>query len=175
MTGSCFDVWIGSAFAATPHRVLILGESWYGETEPLSAYVPRWAAKTVRDNTFSRIFNSASGMHTERAAAADRLKFWNTIAFYNLVPGSIGATRASRPTTKDLRAGVSLLPEVLSHVGPGCVWVLGQETACHAVPVLKSLGLRHQVTPHPTSYGLTAESLRASWDALLNVDAPNSG
>ncbi len=161
------DVWIGDYYARSPARILILGESWYANVEPLAVYVPRWARGEINDYTFSRLFNGASGLHTERATQAQRLAWWNGIAFYNFVPGTVGNSRSDRPTRAAFIAARDPLTAVLDRLRPQGVWIIGKQQAEHSADVVRLFGAAYEVTPHTASYGLSSAALATSWANLL--------
>lgn len=146
---------------------MILGESWYGEVEPLAMYVPRWASGEINDSMFARLFNTASGWHTERATPQQRLDWWNGIAFYNFVPGTVGASRSDRPTTQMFAAARDPLASVLYKFRPRGVWIIGKGQAEYSADVVSRFGSEYEVSPHTASYGLRSADLAASWHRLL--------
>jgi hypothetical protein len=161
------DVWVGDNYEQSAERVLVLGESWHGDVESLVDFIPRWASGLVIDNTFSRLFNAASGFHTERATPSQRLGWWNGIAFYNFVPGTVGAVRSDRPTNAAFLAARVPLTTVLERLRPRGVWIIGKEQAEYSAEVVRRFGATHEVTPHTASYGLSKATLAASWARLL--------
>jgi hypothetical protein len=161
------DVWIGDKYECESDRVLILGESWYGDVEPLVLYVPRWARGEINDSTFSRLFNAASGLHTERATYEQRVDWWNAIAFYNFVPGTVGASRSDRPSEAAFAAARTLLTVVLDKLRPRGVWIIGKGQAEYSAEVVRRFGSVFEVTPHTASFGLRSADLAASWHRLL--------
>jgi hypothetical protein len=160
------DVWIGSGYSQSANRILVLGESWYGDVEPLAVYVPRWVRGEVIDNTFARIFNAASGCHTESASQEQRTAWWNSIAFYNFVPGSVGASRSDRPSPAAYIAAAGPLAVVLDQLRPRGVWILGKGQAEYSVGVVERSGIACEVSTHPTGYGVRSEELKGSWAKL---------
>lgn len=160
------EVWVGQDYEASEKRILILGESWYAQLESLSEYIPKWAAKKIRDNTFSRIFNASSGFHTSKAKEQEILRFWNSIAFYNFVVGTVGESRKHRPTKVQYEISRTSLQSVLEVLKPKGVWILGRGQAEYSMPIVSAMGLKHEVVAHPTSYGLKAVVLKDSWLSL---------
>jgi len=164
---SIMDVWIGENYERSADRILILGESWYGDVEPLAAYVPRWArAEITRDYTFARIFNAASGFHTKHATLVQRLAWWNGIAFYNFVPGTVGASADDRPSSAALAAARMPLTAVLAHLAPKGVWIIGKGQAKYSADVVLHFGAQYEVTDHPGARP-TSAAMAASWANLL--------
>jgi hypothetical protein len=168
------DAWIGNGYASSPQRILVLGESWWGDLAELTEYIPKWAARRIADHTFSRIFNAGSGLHTSKATGQQRLAFWHTIAFCNFVTGTVGDARSDRPTPAQYKSAALSLPSVLRALAPQRVWVLGLGQAEYSLPVVNLLRIAHETVPHPTSYGLKAEVLRSSWLALCERKVENT-
>jgi len=153
------NIWIGKNYCDSSQRILVLGESWYDELVSLPDYINGWAAGKPVDATFSRIFNSGSGSHTSRADYAERIEFWNSIAFYNFVLGSVGPTRKYRPTKSHYETAQPQLRVVLNQYKPLGVWILGTGQAEYSAPIMAELNIPYETVPHPTSYGLKAEVL----------------
>ena len=116
---------------------------------------------------FARLFNAASGFHTARATLAQRLAWWNGLAFYNFVPGTVGDSRDTRPSAKMLVASKAPLREVLNRLSPKGVWIVGKEQAEYSADVVRTFGAACEVTAHTASYGLSSAALAASWQGLL--------
>ena len=154
------NIWIGSSYQESSPKVLILGESDYGGTDRLEKYIPQWLDGEPHDQTFARISNSF-------AASITRDQFWQTIAFYNFVPGMVGEERKDRPTKAMYMQAKVVLPEVLSILNPDGVLVLGIEQSDFSQPVLQDLGVAHTVSPHPAAWGVTNERLTAAWNELM--------
>jgi len=162
------NCWIGTEYHGG-NRVLILAESWYGDEEPLSDYILRWAAGDQQDTLFASIYNALSGRRRERSTPIERLDWWQSVAFYNFVPGSLGATNEQRPTDAQFRASCDPLANALKFIDPSGVWLLGLGHAEYSRPVVESFGSVHRAVRHPRS-GVSAKALKTSWD-LLNAEA----
>jgi hypothetical protein len=160
------DAWVGSSYSASELRIMVLGESWWGGVESLSSAIERWARDQQADATFSRIFNTCSGRRRERASYQDRMAFWNSIAFYNFVQGSLGATRKSRPSADHFRSAVPALVKILQALKPQCVWIVGLEQSKYSSPVLRKMNIPFEVVRHPSS-GVRHEEFEGSWKSLL--------
>ena len=156
------NIWIGSAYHASSPRVLILGESDYGGTDPLVTYVSQWLDKKHRDYSFARISNTFGG-------PLPRDRFWNQISFYNFVPGMVGDSRNDRPTKSLYKRAQTVLPDVLNHLKPDGVLILGIEQSEYSQPVLNEHGIAHAISPHPAARGLKNERLTAAWDNFMQV------
>ena len=174
--------WIGSAVPAlvTPgdaapeeeasaptsrKRILILGESWYGPSVPLSAYLAGWCAGSIQDHFFSCIFHAGSGLPASKASARQRSAFWHAVLFDNFVNLSVGPSVSCRPTTAQFRSAALTFPPRLATLLPDSVWVIGTTQQRYSVPVLKAHGYHHVASPHPRS-GVAMASLQADWAKL---------
>src|SRR3954468_23948783 len=124
------DIWIGSDFHAPGKGVLILGESTY-DTELVADSIRNWI-RGARDQTFSRIFNSFSGHHTDDASPAERAAFWESVAFCNFVQQAVGTTCDDRPDDTHYSGATTSLPVVLQRIQPRAVLILGSEQGAHS-------------------------------------------
>ena len=156
------NIWIGTAYLASSPKVLILGESDYGGTDPLVTYVPQWLDKKHPDYSFARISNTFGRPLT-------RDTFWHQIAFYNFVPGMVGESRNDRPTKSMYQRAQTILPDVLNYLKPDGVLILGIEQSEYSQPVLNEHGIAHAISPHPAARGLKNERLTAAWDNFMQV------
>jgi hypothetical protein len=154
------NVWIGPEFDTT--GVLVLGESWYGDFPDHLAtddgYISAYLAGEVTDPLYTRIAN-ATGLRKPR--------FWRSVMFTNFVQ-RIGPTRGHRPTEAQYKRAAPRLAHLLELHKPRGVWIIGKEQAAYTEPVVLDAGIPVAVSPHPTSYGVKHEVLRAAWDALLH-------
>lgn len=160
-------IWIGDNFDSRPERVLVLGESWYGDLEPLRPYVLNWAKGEFRDQTFSRVSNVLKRTGYTFSRTCCHLDAWNQIAFCNFVVGTVGKTRDERPKTSHYEASRECFHMTLSMVKPRAVWILGTEQAKYSVPVVEKEHVMFQVAPHPVSRGLRNDILDQSWRLLV--------
>ena len=164
------SIWIGANYHQK--RVLVLGESWYGNYLDNSdrGFVSNYLSGAEKDSMYTRMANACMPNILSRE---DRLKtYWNSIAFTNFV-GRVGDERQDRPTSEDYRNSQARLEKILLKYEIRLVWILGIEQAQFSKPIIKSAGLRYEVTAHPTSYGLTNAKLGASWSKLLASQDPS--
>ena len=150
------NVWIGKHYTASNPKILLLGESDYGETGQLDKYIPEWLDRKNPDHTFARISNTFG-------SNISREEFWHQIAFYNFVPGSLGPTRAHRPTSQLYLEAQPVLSEVLNALKPDGVLILGIEQSHYSKPVIERYGVACSVSPHPAARGLSNERLTTAW------------
>jgi hypothetical protein len=151
-------VWIGPSYRSG--GIFVLGESWYGEyTDELvtdDGWIRAYLDGQVVDRMYTRMAN---------ACGLSRRDFWESIMFTNFVQ-CVGAAREDRPTAAMYAAAKSRLSALLEAHQPRGVWVLGIGQAEYTVPTIEAAGVIAEVTPHPTSYGLSNAALGASWRRL---------
>ena len=138
----------------------MLGESWYGEyTDDLvtdDGWIRAYLEGRVVDRMYTRMAN---------ACELTRRQFWESVMFTNFVQ-CVGTRREHRPSSSMYRAAQSRLGALLEAHRPRGVWVLGIGQAEYSVPTIEAAGIAAEVTPHPTSYGLSNAALGASWKRL---------
>jgi len=140
-------VWIGPQYDAL--RVLVLGESWYGDYEgdlvTDAGYIAAYLTGTQVDRMYTKMAN-ATGLGK---------KFWELVAFTNFVQ-RVGDTLDSRPTTQHYLDARDRLRLLLSELSPKGVWILGTEQGAYSAPVVRATGVACEVSPHPTRIGVTS-------------------
>lgn len=150
--------WIGKDFGAK--RILVLGESWYGDWGASynsdSSYVAGYLAGELRDLMYTKMAN-ACGM--------SRQTYWDSILFTNFVTWA-GTHRTDRPTKSMYEAAIPRLERLLQEHAPKGVWILGKEQSEFSAPVIRHAGIACEVSLHPTSYGLRNQLLSESWQRL---------
>ena len=151
-------IWIGPNFPRS--GIFVLGESWYGEyTDDLvtdDGWIRAYLDRQVPDRMYTRMAN-ACGM--------TRHQFWESVMFTNFVQ-CVGTLRENRRSAVMYAAAQSRLMALLESHRPRGVWVLGMGQADYSVPVIERAGIVAEVTPHPTSYGLSNAALGQSWKRL---------
>ena len=154
-------VWIGPHF--DHHRILVLGESWYGDYEgdlvTDAGYITAYLANDQIDRMYTKMAN-ATGLGKER--------FWKSVAFTNFVQ-RVGATLDCRPNPQHYREAQDRLRRLLTELKPNGVWVLGTEQGAYSEPVVLAAGIACAVSPHPTRRGVTNAWLGEGWHALVGA------
>jgi len=152
-------VWIGPQYDAL--RVLVLGESWYGDYEgdlvTDAGYIAAYLTGTQVDRMYTKMAN---------ATGLGKKKFWESVAFTNFVQ-RVGDTLDSRPTTQHYLDARDRLRLLLSELSPKGVWILGTEQGAYSAPVVRATGVACEVSPHPTRIGVTSAWLGQGWHALI--------
>ncbi len=158
------DLWVGREFTST--KVLVLGESWYGDPIPLLRYIPAWIAGSERDALFSRLYRASRHSSATTDEVGCRASFWNSLAFTNFVPGTVGAVRRNRPSVTHFRTGQPYLSDVLARLQPANVLILGIEQGRYAAPVCQSAHVPSCIIPHPTGYGVRSSVIQDAYRHL---------
>lgn len=161
------NAWIGSNYQSGS-RILILGESWYSDEVPLTDYISRWARGDQQDTLFACLYNALSGRRREKSTPTQRRDWWESIAFCNFVPGSLGPTNAQRPTSAQFKAARDPFADTLRRLAPSGVWLVGLGHAKYSRPVVEAFGATLQVVRHPRS-GISAIALKESWETLQSA------
>ncbi len=154
-------VWVGPHYE--PLRVLVLGESWYGDYEgdlvTDAGYIAAYLANTQIDRMYTKVAN---------ASRLGKRKFWESVAFTNYVQ-RVGATLDSRPTTQQYLDAQDRLRRLLTELTPKGVWILGTEQGAYSEPMVRAAGIACEVSPHPTRRGVTNAWLGEGWHALTGT------
>lgn len=152
-------VWIGPHYETS--RVLVLGESWYGDYEGDLATDAGYIAAYLENKQIDRMYTKMAN-----AAGLGKRKFWESIAFTNYVQ-RVGATLDCRPTPQQYLEAQDRLRRLLSEHTPMGVWILGTEQGAYSEPVVRAVGIACSVSPHPTRRGVTNAWLGEGWQALM--------
>lgn len=164
--------WVGRQFRAQNHRVLILGESWYGNFGASEEiwYIDTWIKRQApgkSDRFFSRIFNSCNLKSAAQATQSERAAFWDSVAFTNLVSESVGDAPRVRPGEAHWKKGVRRLERLLLRLQCDRALILGLETSFYAKPVFDGWGIKSVSCPHPSGYGITKKMLQEKWAQVI--------
>ena len=162
-----FEPWVGEWYHEAKLyglRILLLGESHYGEGEPKASFtrnvVKRWGQDN-RHSFFTKItkFILNQGKNGN-LTAAQRREFWEKVAFYNYVQEFAGAKARQRPTPEMWKRSEEAYYQVLEELEPDLVVVLGKQLAKHLPAPVDGITLCK--VNHPSSgfkYKDHAESL----------------
>jgi hypothetical protein len=152
-------IWVGPRYSTS--RILVLGESWYGEYEgdlvTDDGYISAYLAGKQTDRMYTRMAN---------AAGLEKGEFWHAVAFTNFVQ-RVGDTRRCRPTRAQYVEAQPRLSNILLKYQPKGVWILGKEQSVYSQPVVRAAGISCAVSPHPTSRGVSNEQLGEGWRQLI--------
>lgn len=123
-----------------------------------------------QDATFSAIYNACTKSKAAGYSSVSKKTFWDSIAFYNFVPVTIGPSSTARPKTASLKSGIRPLHLVLDVLRPDGVFVFGFEHSDYSRPVVHAHGIPYVVVPHTRSV-VPASFITKSWDVLLRIAA----
>ena len=110
------SIWIPDGWRTKLGRVLVLGESGYGDDGDLNGshrWIPAYIARRVEDRTYNRVV---------KALNQSRGDFWHGVAFMNFVEKA-GAKAKDRPTRTQYRDAGPRLVERLRELQPFVVWI----------------------------------------------------
>lgn len=136
MSNVKFLPWVGEQYTASRHgvRVLVLGESHYGDPED---YAPDFTQNVIRDYAFQsgfRFFTMTTKLlrgTTDEPTAEERRDAWQHVAFYNFIQEFVGNAGRIRPTAGMWRDAASALEEVVAELRPDVILVLGYQMWDH--------------------------------------------
>lgn len=158
-----FEPWEGSKYRSgglEGVRVLILGESHYGDVGTESAACTIETVKDLGQERRNRFFTVTqklvSGINPEEwVPDKTRVEFWESVAFYNYVQSFPGDKSRMRPTQEMWANAATPLLKTLQELRPQVMVVLGLELQSH-LPEIPS-GIRVCNVPHPSSRGFQYE------------------
>lgn len=120
MTNILFKPWVGEKFYNSESRLLLLGESHYGDFyRPVVALatqnaVERWRSRSWRPRYFVA---AARLLHDAPAKKIDVEKAFDRVAFYNFVQAMM-LTVKQRPTASEFQRSGAAFNEVLQKLTP---------------------------------------------------------
>lgn len=153
------NIWIEKNFTAT--GILIVLESTYEDDDPLETYVARWIDGTLKkpDWTITRMFNDCA------AQGQSKEDFWDSVGYYDFVPGSVGPTNQYKANHKHFAKGAAAFPNVLARVQPKGVLLVGKGHQDFSMPIVARANIPFRVVNHPRS-GVSDMEMRGVWNAL---------
>jgi len=122
-----FEPWKGSEYEHSRPRLLILGESHYGDISSDPDATRSLTAEYV-DNKWSHRFwtNIMQVVAGAPKHEIDRSEFWNSVALYNYVQGSAGPTAGQAPPKELWASSEQAFFSVLERLQPERVLVLSR-------------------------------------------------
>lgn len=132
MTQIFFKPYIGDKYYESHYgvRVMVLGESHYGDAEDLS---PDYTQFVVNEHAFcagSPFFTKLTKLLRCEAGAVsieERHETWRHVAFYNYIQEFVGDVGRIRPTTAMWVRAVCALKVVVQELQPDVILVLGHQ------------------------------------------------
>ncbi len=130
-----FKPWVGNNYwesaGSFKKRILVLGESHYGDEESPSPLPPKLTVECIEGQISGklwRFFTIAAKVFLGGEAdpsLEDKKTFWHSVAFANFVQESVGSGPGTPPTKEMWEKGRSAFPEMLSELRPQLIAVLG--------------------------------------------------
>ncbi|MBI5442722.1 MAG: hypothetical protein HY900_16100 [Deltaproteobacteria bacterium] len=121
-----YTPWIGENYGAanvTGTRLLVLGESHYGDGDPDATV--RYTQAYV-DGQNHRFWTSIMQLVLGRPGyEIDRREFWHSVSFYNFIQEPVGDGPRWRPTSEMWARSQGPFEEVLNELKPRRILVLG--------------------------------------------------
>ncbi len=156
-----FDPWEGSRYATEGiggTRLLILGEANYGkaghDTRTVTCDMVRELGQKHRFRFYSTVQRLVSGGRG-RLSDAERIDFWERVAFYNYIQAFPGPHSRIRPTADMWLAAKEPFKQTLEELCPHVVLVLGVELR-RQLPSTQTEATFCYI-PHPSSRGVRYE------------------
>ncbi|MCV0428176.1 MAG: hypothetical protein K5905_22190 [Roseibium sp.] len=180
--GQVYHPWVGRHFSVSNPRILFLGHSHYGD-DPLNPD-PNLTNSLVcghlkdrRDKFLTLIARLGTGLP---AHEIDQHKFFERIAFMNLLQGTLEAPRM-KASAADLERGAAVLVILLRHLKPTHIVIFGEQVwdalnnAGHFTIGLKGepyFSGSIETIPtfysnHPSSYGFSPDKWASQFNAFL--------
>ena len=167
-----FRPWKGERYGRESRfgvRLLVLGESHYGEcgteTSDFTTAVVREWAQTHRHAFFTVISKILLCKPNGRIDNETRGEVWNHVAFYNFVQSFVGDRSRIRPNSRQWIEAQAPFKEVLHHLQPDAVLVLGYRLGEHILDF--PVGVEFEVIGHPSSYRMRYDKAIPSFEGLI--------
>ena len=153
-TGVRFHPWVGEHYRNSMFgvRLLVLGESHYGETidenSDITSIVVRLWGQEHRSRFFTKIAQVLL-RRTDTLTDRTRADVWEHVAFYNYVQTFVGPGPRIPPTPAEWAAADVPFRVVLGELQPNAVLVLGRRLWYHICFKLPGVAFAHIL--HPSS------------------------
>ena len=132
MNNVYYQPWVGDQYQAAPlgKRILILGESHYQKEPRLTDdwyNLTRECVEAQIRGDYKKQFwtNIVIAFLNRYPTLSDKATFWHSVAFYNYVQQSVGATARIRPRDQMWQSSEAAFEEVLKELKPEILIVLG--------------------------------------------------
>lgn len=128
-----FQPWVGDNYENENLKILVLGESHYGNAEEnketfTQDVIKSWALREEGSIKFFTTIAKILSDKTEVYLSDNNAKeFWHKVAFYNYVQDFVGEEARIRPTDEMWRQAEKPFNEVLLKYQPDIVVVLGKD------------------------------------------------
>ena len=128
-----FHPWVGNNYESENPKILILGESHYGDADEnkeifTQTVVKSWA---LRGEGSHKFFTTIAEILSDRMdiwLSDDEAKeFWNKVIFYNYIQDFVGENARKRPIDEMWKQAKKPFEQVLHQYNPDIVVVLGKD------------------------------------------------
>ena len=124
-----FDPWVGDnywrGFEGGP-RLLILGESHYDDDVPDKSLTQQLTREYAEGEWRHRFWTMTMQVVAGRdKTEIDRMRFWQSVAFYNFIQEFVGSRPRTRPSSEAWLSGGQPFEAVLEALRPQALLVLG--------------------------------------------------
>jgi|SRR5579885_2739419 len=148
-----FFPWVGKNYGTASRRLLILGESHYGDDDESQDFTRRLTKEIVRGHTTGRFWTQIAQTLTGKSRwDIDRKEFWNSVSFYNYVQEIVGGAARIAPTAEMFHRSESAFFEVLDQLKPTHLIATGRRL-WYQMPRLVDENLKFYVAGQPYQYG----------------------
>ena len=125
-----FGPWVGNSywrgFEGGP-RLLILGESHYDGDDSDKSFTQRLTRDYAEGKLHHRFWTMTMQVVAGRdKAEIDRMRFWQSVAFYNFIQEIVGSGPRMRPSAEAWRSARRPFEAVLNTLRPQAMLVLGK-------------------------------------------------
>lgn len=120
-----YEPWKGDRYNEQPHRLLLLGESHYGDSAEHADATIKNTKEFVRGEWNPRFWtNVTAAVLGKPSTIEERPDFWDTVAFYNYVQRSAGSWWGIAPNREMFRRSEGAFYQVLDLLKPHAILVL---------------------------------------------------
>lgn len=169
-----FDPWIGSRYESENHfgrRVLVLGESHYGEVSETRPTFTKEIIKRLGQDERSAFFTKVAKVLLDFDADmyisySQRSEIWEDVAFYNYIPGFVSEDARVRPSSEQWESAPLPFKQVIDMLKPQFILVLGKELGAQ-IPIVDP-SITVCVIQHPST-GFSYEVWNPVFKKALSV------
>lgn len=164
-----YTPWKGNAYCSASPKLLILGESHYGKGADCGDATVQLTQQYVVGKMNHQFWtNTMNAVEGTPGSIDQRAAFWHSVAFYNFVQQSAGATAGIAPTKDMFEASIGAFFTVLGDLKPQAILVLstrlwnnlpGSGDQSHEGPPLQHAGK----TRRTWVYGYASGQALATW------------
>ena len=149
-----FHPWVGDKYSKSDNKILILGEShydWEGDGRKHKAigrnftieYIDGLICHDIRSNygnkgTWTKLEKAFIGESDKKYNESTIEAFWHSVSFYNFVQKSVSNGSRVSPASDNFKKSIPAFEEVISHLKPHVIIILGMRLWGHLPVALDS-------------------------------------